>query len=290
MKCALIALLICLIAVAVTGQPNKTPANREQSANAQTSTSHSRPNNSITSYDAERPINDSPKWYAALERPDWWLVLIAAATGWAIFYQAKEMKAATDVMRGQLKAMKDQLGQMEATGKQTDDLIKHAGDSAKAALLNATVLANSERPWVLIEESVALPSGAGAIRNGHIYFRAKNYGKNPAQVTRHCCEPYFWPYGKELPAEPEYHPTELKYPQYLVPGELIDVYDYDCWSVMTDEFWDEMNKENQRLLFVGHVVYVDVITGEEHETRFCHSYTPYGTLILQGPRSYNKCT
>ncbi len=222
----------------------------------------------------------------------------------AIERQVAEMKAQRETMQEQLAAMRGQLAQMEASGQQTDQLIEqakaqvtHLKDSTDIALTNAEnavlhtkVLINAERPWVLIEESVSFPPGVGAVRRGHIYFRAKNWGKNPARVTRHCCEWIFWAYGTALPEEPEYHQTELLYANYLVPNDGIAIFDYDCASVMTDEFWDDMNKKNQRLLFTGHVVYVDLATDEEHETRFCYSYTPHGTLIMQGPRAYNRHT
>ncbi|MGA7379999.1 MAG: hypothetical protein WBX03_04045 [Terriglobales bacterium] len=69
-------------------------------------------NSPVESQDQSRPQthaaapNDGVCWlYAALQRPDWWLVIIAAATGIAIAVQAGEMKNATSVMQGQMTEM-----------------------------------------------------------------------------------------------------------------------------------------------------------------------------------------
>src|ERR1700729_1968622 len=44
------------------------------------------------------PDADPPRWYTPLERPDWWLVIVAALTGgvvgWQSFATAKSAKAA----------------------------------------------------------------------------------------------------------------------------------------------------------------------------------------------------
>ena len=64
--------------------------------------------------------------------PNITLVIVAGITALFILGQAKEMKAATDVMRGQLTAMQGQLVQMDSSGKQTDKLIKHASDQVAA--------------------------------------------------------------------------------------------------------------------------------------------------------------
>lgn len=232
------------------------------------------------------------------------LVLIGGLTFGAIWYQAMktadatiamqgqvtEMSRQREVMFGQLRTMQEQVTEISSQTDVLERSVAAANKSADAALLNAQVLVHSERPWVLIEESVTFPAGAGAIRRGHIYFRAKNFGRNPARVTRYCCDFSYWVYGTELPDEPEYHQTELMYPKYLVPGAETLIDDFDCDTIMTPDFWDAMNQQNQRLLFIGHVVYFDLSTGDERETRFCYSYTPHGTLIMQGPRSYNQHT
>jgi hypothetical protein len=213
-------------------------------------------------------------------------------------HQARESTRQRITMRKQWTTMQGQLAQMESSGRQTAALIAQARRQTRVALTNAKnalqhtkILAHAERPWVLVDESVVLPTGANAVRRGHIFFNAKNWGKNPAKITRHSCDFSYWEYRQEVPDEPEYHQTELKYPQYLVRGaDPIDIYDFDCDSAMTTDIWDDVGRRKQRLVFIGHVVYVDLATGEEHETRFCYAYTPYGTLILIGPRSYNQNT
>ncbi len=44
-----------------------------------------------------------PKWYGALERPEWWIVIVAALTLITIAWQAVEMRRATDAMKATTK-------------------------------------------------------------------------------------------------------------------------------------------------------------------------------------------
>ena len=59
----------------------------------------------LASFDTQHSDDDPPHWYQPIERPDWWLVIIAALTGLAIAYQAREMRRTTQVMKDSLDAM-----------------------------------------------------------------------------------------------------------------------------------------------------------------------------------------
>jgi hypothetical protein len=86
----------------VTGQPNKTTDTKNSSANEKPKPTRSTvilDNNEGPAKTADKADGNPPHWYTALERPDWWIVIIAALTGGAIVYQAKEMARATEVMR-----------------------------------------------------------------------------------------------------------------------------------------------------------------------------------------------
>lgn len=48
--------------------------------------------------------SNSSMWYSALERPDWWVVIIAALTGLAIAWQSFETRRATQAMRANNQA------------------------------------------------------------------------------------------------------------------------------------------------------------------------------------------
>jgi hypothetical protein len=185
MKCAVVvAVLFCLCAIDVTSQPDKAHTKREQSAEPKSPPSLPTPNSNVTAYHAEESKGDPPKWYAPLERPDWWLVLIALLTGGAVAYQAREMRAATDVMRGQLTAMQGQLGQMDSSGKQTDKMIEAAQKSADAAKISSDIAARVAVPTLVIESFEVGETGAANLAAFLQYPRIniviKNCGQTPA--------------------------------------------------------------------------------------------------------------
>jgi len=138
-KLAPIAITI-LLAVDVSGQPNETSGKKADSATnkppaTSTKTVEDKDGSRKTSGD---PTTDSPNWYAPLERPDWWLVIIAALTGGAIAYQAREMTRTTSVMENQLRAIERQAGLMDT---QIQDSRTSSDDNAKnvrASIAEAT--------------------------------------------------------------------------------------------------------------------------------------------------------
>ncbi len=111
-------------AVGVPGQPDKA-ADQKQEA-----TKQSQPavlpadgQNKQDSSQTDQPKADlnPPKWYAPLERPDWWLVIVAALTGGVICWQSVETRKA-----------------------------------AQGAFLNAQAVINAERPWMLVSVKSSL--------------------------------------------------------------------------------------------------------------------------------------
>jgi hypothetical protein len=99
---ALLAALCLIVTSMVTGQPNKTTDSKDSSSNKKPKPTGSTVvlnDNEGSAQATDKADNNPPRWYTPLERPDWWLVIIAALTGGAIVYQAKEMARATDVMR-----------------------------------------------------------------------------------------------------------------------------------------------------------------------------------------------
>jgi hypothetical protein len=165
-----------------------------------------------------------------------------------------------------------------------------AKDAAIAAKNSAQAVINSERPWIFVTFKAA---GSFDIpREAHIYFSGKNCGRTPARVTRASVNSYTQSRDAEFYDEPPYHKTELKYPRYVPPDGTFEIDDFDLRVERNDSMWEDMNKKNERVMFTGHVVYFDLITGEEHESRFCYflSPNPYVGLIMTGPRTYNKHT
>lgn len=84
-------------------------------------------------------------------------------------------------------------------------------------------------------------------RNAHIYFHGKNWGRTPAEIHR--CSVTYIPYANEseLPEEPPYQRTELKYPKHVAPSEAFSIGDGPSLLDMefTDELWDDLNRKTR---------------------------------------------
>src|SRR5258708_29234721 len=87
------------VAVVVSGQPNKAPAKEEKSREPLASAAPAVNPKQSTTERTDKPNEDSLSWCAAIKRPEWWLVLIAAVTRWVIWRQAREMSRATEEMK-----------------------------------------------------------------------------------------------------------------------------------------------------------------------------------------------
>lgn len=94
--------------------------------------------------------NDTPQWCASLKRPEWWLVILGFPTLIFLAVQAVASLRAANA----------------------------AKDAAKAALLNAQAVINSERAW--IEAGLIRKEVLGIIRYELVI---RNYGKTPAQLS-----------------------------------------------------------------------------------------------------------
>ncbi len=97
---------------------------------------------------------------------------LVAIGAFAVVYAIRTLKA----VERQTKANEGQLCEIKAAGKQTEKMIKHAGKQAEAALLNAQILANAERPWILIVSQRIPGTKASALI-------ARNCGRTPALLV-----------------------------------------------------------------------------------------------------------
>jgi hypothetical protein len=98
-RLAILAIAV-FVAVGVPGQSNKATDHKEQpAAESQPAVlpanSPNEPNGRQT--DQTKPDAGPPKWYAALERPDWWIVGAAFATLGLIGWQSYETRRSVDV-------------------------------------------------------------------------------------------------------------------------------------------------------------------------------------------------
>ncbi len=169
--------------------------------------------------------------------------------------------------------------------------VEVARDSAKAALLNAQAVINSERPWIFTSARVK----GQDLRHAFISFTATNRGRTPAEVTA-ISGSFTFADPDAMDWTPKYPMAayELAHKQYLTTDghmAISDINGFDC-SIFGNERWDEVNAEGKRLVFYGHIVYRDLITREEHETRYCYWLSPLQGvgLIVGGPPEWNKHT
>ena len=102
------------LAPTVSGQPDKA-ANQKQEPAKQgqpTVATPNSPNKQPSGQTDQSKANaDSPKWYAALERPDWWLVWIAFFTGGVICWQSWETRKAAQSAERQIALQSSALRQ-----------------------------------------------------------------------------------------------------------------------------------------------------------------------------------
>jgi hypothetical protein len=73
--------IAAFMAVCVSSQPNKAADQKQQPTKQEqpTAVTPNGPNKHASGQkDQPQPKADAPEWYTALERPDWWLVMVAA--------------------------------------------------------------------------------------------------------------------------------------------------------------------------------------------------------------------
>lgn len=100
------------MAASVSGQPNKTANSNQQPGHPeQPVTAKSTPEKQNgTADDKGKADSDPPKWYAPLERPDWWLVILGFGTLLVVGWQTKILGDSVAVAKNSA----------ETTGKQVE--------------------------------------------------------------------------------------------------------------------------------------------------------------------------
>ncbi len=110
-------------------------------------------NQSEATNKAEAPAKRPPSWCTAFQKSEWWLVVIAALTGLAIAYQAREMTRAANVMQGQMNAMLLQLGEMSMQTTLLKEYVGHTETTAVAAKESADAARDSVETFISKERA-----------------------------------------------------------------------------------------------------------------------------------------
>ncbi|MGD0547847.1 MAG: hypothetical protein ABR991_08455 [Terracidiphilus sp.] len=107
-RLAIIA-IAAIVAVSVSGQPNQIANQKQEPAKqSQPTVLPAGSQNKQTSKQTDQPKPDTnpPKWYAALDRPDWWVVGLAFFTACVICWQSWETRKSASAAFAQIQMTK----------------------------------------------------------------------------------------------------------------------------------------------------------------------------------------
>src|SRR5260221_12213908 len=105
MKTGIFVAVLCFGAINLLAQPNNSSPKPESNSAGNSKATPTPEHNGIAAKDAESTKGSSPKGDASSE---WMLVYIAALTGLAIAYQAREMAKTTEIIGHQVDLIKRQ--------------------------------------------------------------------------------------------------------------------------------------------------------------------------------------
>jgi hypothetical protein len=262
---AIFVALLCILAVNIAAQPNNSSPKAENKSIANAKSSPVFNDNQESATNAEKASDDPPNWCAALKRPEWWLVIIAAFTGMVIAWQAMEMAKATKAMEAST----------EATEKSVTLLDKQS-----------ILMINAQRAWIMVD--IEWQQGAhihessvdGVENTGiSVIFLCRNEGQSFGQITE---QGYVLKIvDLPLPKEPDFSNIEiLRYSTEHIaantPGEPYHIGDI-C---------NGRRQLNNMMVLYGRVKYRSVYG--EHETRFGYTITGIGNLERLPLSSYPK--
>jgi hypothetical protein len=105
----LVTVSALLTTLALSAQPNQRANNSQQAArNGNVAIVASAPEkHDGCDNDKGKLTADSPHWYTALKRPEWWVVIVAALTGGVIGWQSWETRKAAQATETNVEAGKD---------------------------------------------------------------------------------------------------------------------------------------------------------------------------------------
>jgi len=256
--------IAAVMAVCVSGQPNKTPNPNQQpgqpeQANAAKPTPTQQ---SETGNDKGKPDTNSPEWYAPLKRPDWWLVIVGFGTliivGWQTLILGRSVAVAQK--------------SAETTGQQVEFFI------------------NAERAKMTIDITDSRRS---------FRVRGKNTGKAVAKITLARGYQTVLPYGQSLPESPPYSSEPDTFGDFIesvAPNDFISPIDldrdgYDFMADLSDPDLCTAIRDKQKVLWAyGRILYMDGISSHRRETRFCYEATVdekmESNILMSGPAIY----
>jgi hypothetical protein len=193
----------------------------------------------------------------------------------------------------QRNVMLDQLQQMQASGKQTDQMIEQSRNTAGAALLNAQAVINSQRAW-LFPQIKRVPYSDGYTKAmGQFELCIENYGKTPAHLISVNHYSQILLRDDRLPASPDYrNNSEFESTMVLVPGGSYLVDDIELSFMWWFNQERELDDGRKVIYQYGLIRYQDVLPNSPvRQTAFCYRYfRNLQDWRVSGPREYTSYT
>ncbi len=186
------------------------------------------------------------------------------------------------------------LKKIERLARVAESASTAAKESAHAALLNAQVMIDSERPWVTVSVE---PSRIG---ENNFNVLATNRGRSPASITETLETVQVAVEEQFLAIVPEYKNENKAGPPapiILLPGESVRIRTFgrdDLKGVCkSEETLKRVQSWEEKLFLCGKIVYRDLVAPLDHqlhETTWCcwyiHGRQKSG-LVMAGPPRYN---
>jgi len=242
-----------------TPAPAQTPVATEGQRSAATANDHTRTSSQQAS-DEDRSTQRKLTWFTGVLAGVGVLQLVVMFLTWLIYRrqahemrrQRHEMRRQRHVMLNQWKAMREQLGQMESAGKQTNDVIEIMRDTALREL----------RAYVCMSEALI---EFRQERAPEVQIHIKNCGKTPAYDVEMWIGVVLGPYPGPLTLPP---PPEgfRKSKSLLAPGEKPHAMVFRH-SVMTEQQITILGTSQLTMFVYGDITYRDAF-GKQRITRY----------------------
>jgi hypothetical protein len=264
----LTTLLVIVLTISVAGQPKRGSDSHTKQPDQQPSVSIGANYYNQPSEHSSNPNPNPPGRYAAIKRPEWWLVFAALATLAIVCRQTIETKRAVQVGR----------------------------DSADAARRSADALVNIERAWIF--EEIRFPNELPLLRHGEaivtmVVFELRNRGRTPARIRDIRLRFHTVTSADPLPDMPRYTETALR--ELGVYGRMMATDDepmrvrklLEGRPAFTFEEMDDIRTGKTKLYAYGRVDYESL--GMRRFTQFCYQwYVPTGLAISDDSRGFRK--
>ena len=265
------ALAILLIALCMSGQPHSA-TNKEQHPAPQSKpavVSANAPNEQPDGQENEAAPNPKPpRWYAPLQRPDWWVVIFAGITGGVICWQSYETRRAA-----------------KATG---------VAAVATERLLLASIAKDRARLRVDLQKPKFDYNAVPEVQSysGHVVLGLTHHGSTEARVHYAEGEMIF---AETEKANPDYLPPDIKLPSKTIGNETdLGKVSLKIQRVLPDTL-NAMYTGKSILHLYGIITYWDLFSSDPHETSFYYTWRQNspeeeGRWIVQDCPGYNKET